>query len=313
MSRKFLHFIFFVISFIGVTLTFYLCYNKIYFYTTSNYNLNTTNIQNTLPTNIVSFKVALISDSHLNDEIFPLLKKSLDLYQPNLVIHAGDLTNFGSIAELANAKNELDSLNYSYIAIPGDHDVAQSSSEDNFDKFFTYPEFKQTPYFKILFIPNYFNFTPFEKNKFNSILSQIESSDLIISSQPIYVDPNNIFADKYMGSFTAFENLNPTQKSNLNIYLDQRNQILKLIRKTTNPKLVISGDHHRTSNFSDPENSLVTYHILGSLSKYIYMGGTQLLQTSLQSNRYTQLNIIEATNKEFSYELREIELYNFKK
>jgi len=98
--------------------------------------LNTTNIQNTLPTNIVSFKVALISDSHLNDEIFPLLKKSLDLYQPNLVIHAGDLTNFGSIAELANAKNELDSLNYSYIAIPGDHDVAQSSSEDNFDKFF---------------------------------------------------------------------------------------------------------------------------------------------------------------------------------
>ena len=81
MSRKFLHFIFFVISFIGVTLTFYLCYNKIYFYTTSNYNLNTTNIQNILPTNIVSFKVALISDSHLNDEIFPLLKKSLDCYK----------------------------------------------------------------------------------------------------------------------------------------------------------------------------------------------------------------------------------------
>lgn len=313
MSRNFLHFIFFIIIIFGSTSLFYLCYNKIFNTYEVPVSMSNFNIQNTSKPQFVSFKIAFISDSHLNEPIFPILRNSIEMYQPNLVIHTGDLSNFGSSNELLQAKNEIESLNFKYVALPGDHDVAQTSTEDNFNMYFSYPVTYLIEDNKILFIPNYFNFTPFSTSKLNTFLNQIEDSDIIVTSQPIYVDPNNIFADKYMGSPTAYDNLSQLQKHNLETYLNQRNLILSKLRLTKKPKLVISGDHHRTSDFSDPENSLIRYHILGSLSKYIYLGKTQLLQSSLQSNRYTQLDILKTENKEFRYEIRDVELPNFQK
>lgn len=312
MNRKFLHFALFIILLFGLVTFFYLCYNKIsntmiYTSSTSNFIEQTPQTYDENSQHI--FSIAFISDSHSNSSIFEPLRVSLKKFDASLLVHAGDLTDFGSLEDLKSARSDLDSLQVSYLVLPGDHDIAATSSVDNFNKFFSIPESFITKDFNVLFVPNFYNFKPFESNTFDEIVSKIDSADIIISSQPIYVNEDNIFFKKFMGSFEAFDNLSFTQRQNLQVYKKQRDIILDKIRQSRKPKVVISGDHHRSSTFIDPVNEKVSYHILGSLSKYIYFGNTKLLQTSLQSNRFSILKIskpINGANLEFN--IQEVEI-----
>lgn len=267
-------------------------------------SLQTTFDQSKDGTNIV-----FIADSHSNNSVFPILGKSLDRFNPRYIIHTGDLTDFGDFENLFNAKSSLDSLGIDYIAMPGDHDIAQTSDLTNFNKVFSFPSGLSIQGIKILFIPNFKNFTPFREEEINYYIKSIPLSDIIVLSQPVLVPDNNIFSDKYMGSPTAFENLSNNQRESLKIYDLQRIRILNAIRNSQSPKLVISGDHHRSSTFEDPVNPKITYHILGGLAEYIYFGNQKISQNSLQSRRFTIVNFYkEDSNGTFKFSIQEVEL-----
>jgi predicted phosphodiesterase len=314
MSINRFHVALFIILIFGVYSFFYLCYNKnLCFTNTSTIESNKITQNNKIVPigegELKSFlRLAFVSDTHLNSDIFPNFKESLYKLSPSYLIHAGDLTDYGSASEMRDAKKDLDSLNINYLAIPGDHDIAQTSSEQNFKSFFSYPSYLIFDNVKVLLLPNFWNFTPLSENIFNEVLANIESSDIIVSSQPIYVNESNIFFNRYMGSSTAFENISKSQVKGIELYNIQRLKILDELRKTSKPKIIISGDHHRSSNFPDPVNPLINYHILGSLSKYIYFGGSQILQTSLQSNRYSILDVSKLDSGLLDFKITEIEI-----
>ena len=324
MSRKLLHFIIFLIILSSVFIVSSLCYNK-----KCLFDLTSTKMSNYISQNPITNSeftsnpdatfnsednehvttIAFISDTHLNTAIFSKLKSSLDSEAPSLVIHTGDLSNFGTKTELSLARNDLQLLNYPYVAIPGDHDIAQSSSDSNFKNFFSLPSYTNLSGVNILFLHNYYNFTYFTNDYLQNFLDLIENSDIIVSSQPIFVPSDNIFSSKFMGSSEAFSDLNPTQIKNLQIYKSQRDAILEKIKRVPNSLLVISGDHHRSSTFKDSENDKVLYHILGSLSEFIYFGNNKVSQKSLQSNRYTIVEIFRnKKSNEIRFNLKEIEI-----
>jgi len=311
MSNKALHFFIFFIIFFGLIAFFSLCYNKNLCSDIKTNNLNNLIAQNQISEPVSSlpiYKIAFISDTHENSIIFPFLKESLQSIKPNILFHIGDLTNFGTLSSLSDAKEDLDSLQITYFALPGDHDIAQTSSTSNFDKLFISPESYTFEDIKILIIPNFYNFTPISDSRFKSIISSIPNYNVFVSPQPIYVDENNIFYNKYMGSDTAFENLTPNQINSLKIYNQQRLLILEEFRKSKTSKIIISGDHHRSSTFEAPINPQIKYHIVGSLAKYIEFGSTKLLQSSLQSNRYSILEFYRDTEENISFKIKEIEL-----
>lgn len=294
MSRNILHFMVFLTIIFSLTSLFYLCYNNNCLsnnYITEESNNLTQTPSLTITTSNFTDNIAIISDTHLNSEIFPKLKTSLIENDVKFLIHLGDLTDFGSLSELSLASNDLVSLGISFFAFPGDHDIAASQSTNNFNQYFNSPNFFSISSIDFLYIPNFYNFTPISDLGFKSLLNSIPSAEIVISAQPIYVDPNNLFADKYMASPTAFENLSTFQKNSLVKYQLQRNEILSKLRQSKTPIYIISGDHHRSSNFGDPENPNLKYHIVGSLAKYINFNNSRLLQTSLQSNRYTLLKV----------------------
>jgi predicted phosphodiesterase len=311
MSRKVLQFIVFLILILGTYSFFTLCYNKNLCLPLTTQISDTSVVQDSFATSPDSspvYKIAFISDSHENSAIFSPLKKSLQIVNPDVVIHAGDLTDFGTTESLLDAKSDLDNLDIPYLVLPGDHDIAETSSTANFNKVFTLPSGFTLQYSKVLFIPNFYNFTPFSDLELESLLKKIPEADILVSSQPIFVEQDNIFFNKYMGSDNAFDNLTEKQVQNLKIYNQQRLTLLNEIRKSKSSKIIISGDHHRSSNFVDPVNPLIKYHIVGSLAKYIDFGNSKLLQTSLQSNRYSILEIYLNTDKSTYFKIKEIEL-----
>lgn len=82
------------------------------------------------------FKFALITDTHVSspDNNEDLERTVADINaQPGIdfVIHAGDVTEFGSDEELTTAKSILDQLNMPLYIVPGNHDSNWSESGTN--------------------------------------------------------------------------------------------------------------------------------------------------------------------------------------
>lgn len=254
-------------------------------------------------------KIAIISDSHENYETYKLIKDYLYNINVDFIVHLGDQTNYGDVDALKTAKMNLDSFQMNYFALPGDHDIAQFSNTSNFYSLFKPIEsyiFKNT---KFSFIANQYNFKPYTPSELNSILNRINSSDVLFLSQPVFVNSENMFKDRYMGSL---ENINNVSKVNLVLlkeYNSQRNEILSKIRQTNKPIFVISGDHHLSATYTDPLNSLITYHNVGALAKDIYIGTRAISQRSVQSQRFSILNIYQNDNK-LTFKVEEVIIEN---
>lgn len=238
-----------------------------------------------------SFILLFIADTHENYTDLRVVKSQTESVPISHTFIIGDNTNFGDIPSLTKFKKETLYFSNATI-IPGDHDIADSQNLDNFKSLFSLPtSITLNPYtFKISIIYNQYNFTPFSDSELKSALLLLQDSDMIIFPQPIYMPNNDIFSDKYMGNFSDDKsNLDSAKIKNLNVYSSQRDAMLKEIRKTKKPLLIISGDHHRSITFTDPINSLVTYHNLGAISDFVYFGGTKIKQKSLQPKRYLLL------------------------
>lgn len=85
---------------------------------------------------VQSFKFALITDTHVsspeNNEDLRRTVNDINLLEDiEFVIHAGDVTEFGSDEELVSAKSILDQLNKPLYIVPGNHDSNWSESGTN--------------------------------------------------------------------------------------------------------------------------------------------------------------------------------------
>jgi len=285
------------------TLFFYAFYNKINLNSNSNAS-NNFFTQQDLSSNKPLFKFIVLADTHLNSDAFSYIRNKVNDLDAEFVAHLGDHTNFGTTIELEQSTTLLKSLGLPYYTLAGDHDIAETQSLENFNKFFTTPSEFIYKGVVVKLLNNPYNIQPFSEYQIQSVLLKLTDSDIVLSSQPIYVEKDNFFNYKFMGSLENIENLSVTNKELLKRYNAQSKIIVNSLRETSKNTLVISGDHHRSAKFSDPINSLVSYHIVGALSKSIFLGSKEIPQKSLQSQRFSIIEVFERDSK-FSFEVKE--------
>lgn len=256
------------------------------------------------------FSIFVISDSHLNSNAFPFLIDSVYLYKPDIVFHVGDHTDFGDPESLSSALSLLSALNVQFYALPGDRDIAYSSDDKIFSSIF---KSHYSPYsvveaqgVKFFLFPNMYNFTSFDSSKLSHIKDSIFNSNVIISSQPIFVYSDSIFSNKYMGS-DYYLNRESFQSDEIKKYVFQSNQIRDFITSLQSQKLFIAGDHHKSDTYTHPSNSFLKFHITGALAENIESGTLKLKQTALQSQRFSFIRFYKKDDN-ISYKIKEVEM-----
>ncbi len=210
--------------------------------------------------------IAIFADSH-NDS--SNLKASLILAQNqevDAIIHTGDVTDLGLIADLEAAKQELDLSSVPYYVIPGDRDLWETTGPENFIKVFgdNKHAFKLGDV-KFVVFDNSRNFSRVPESDFTWFKSEVTDADFVILSQPLY-HPSN----KVMGN---------SDGENILTVREQADAMLELVR-SSNVKAVIAGDHHLSSENIDPQKESLMHYVVGAVTKTINDKPQSLLQTS---------------------------------
>ncbi|NBO36763.1 metallophosphatase family protein, partial [bacterium] len=235
----------------------------------------------------------VLSDTHLNQSIDSFLKEKISLYNPDIIFHVGDHTDFGDPNSLSQALSILKSFEVPFMVLPGDRDIAYSADDSVFrsifDKAYSPNSILNIKGIKFFLFSNMYNFNPFSDPVLLAIKNGISESDVIISSQPIFVHSDSIFSNKYMGSkyyISSNPDLQDSVKNNLEKYINQSDDIRGYLANLKSRKLIISGDHHKSDTFTHPSNSLLNFHIVGALAENIESGNLKLKQSALQSQRF---------------------------
>ncbi|NMB91958.1 hypothetical protein GYA37_03900 [candidate division WWE3 bacterium] len=248
------------------------------------------------------FKVCIISDIHQDTTN---LSKSLEKVLENecmLLFVIGDVTNYGDITTLSSIKAVLDNSGIKdYYVIPGDHDLAQSVGLDNFEEVFgSYYHFVEFADVRFLLMDNSANYTPINKKQISWMEKNIENTDFVILSQPLFTDGlNTPFNSIYMGSTrTAPDSSNLKEKQQ--VVKDQGISILNLIRDTKTVKAIISGEHHRSSVLIDPVRSDLKHYVVGAVTSTV----NDYPQSAIQSSRFSVMYLFD----DKSYSIKDISL-----
>lgn len=255
------------------------------------------------------FKVLIIADYHQSEDVIPKIYEIYRDVSPIITFLIGDLTDYGDKPSLEAVKQQFSFVD-NLIVMPGDHDIASTSSLVNFESTFGSPksvfEFNNVRLGTLL---NYANFTPFSDLQHSENLVTIFESDVLLLSQPIYMPNDDIFSDKYMGNFSDDKStISKQQMTQLKRYLVQRDQYINLIRSLSRKMLIMSADHHRSLLFKDPINENITYFNLGAVSKNVYLGNMRVNQKVLQPRRVTILEVYKSNNTDsgpFEYKIVE--------
>jgi len=240
-------------------------------------------------------EVAIISDVQ---EDLAALSRSLSLIKErNIenVIVIGDLTNFGEVVDLQSVKDILDGSGLVYHVLPGDHDLAQSLSADNFNQVFGKSNYVvDMDGFKFVFLDNSANYTPLIASSLSWFNDEAKDADFIILSQPLFTDGLNLpFSRLYMGS--TLEDSSGDFIENQRRVKEQRDFLLSSIRDSA-VAAIFAGDHHKSNVLVDPNRDSLSHYTLGAIAAEV----NDLPQRLLQSPRLTILNVYD--NKSFNIE-----------
>ncbi|MFZ2664186.1 MAG: metallophosphoesterase [Patescibacteria group bacterium] len=246
----------------------------------------------------VLFRACIISDIHQDTTN---LSRSLEKVTENdcmLLFVIGDVTNYGDVNTLSSIKTILDNSGIKdYYVIPGDHDLAQSVSLENFEEVFGdsyhFVEFADV---RFLMMDNSANYTPVNEKKISWMEENIKNADFVVLSQPLYVNGLNApFSSIYMGS-TRNDPDSLDLKEKQQVVKDQGAFILSLLRDTKNVKAVISGEHHRSSVLIDSVRSDLKHYVIGAVTSTV----NDYPQSAIQSSRVSVMSIFD--DKSYSIE-----------
>ncbi len=236
------------------------------------------------------FKICLISDIHQDkNNLFKALEKVKSSGCRNIFV-IGDLTNYGDVPTLKEVRNILNEAGVDYYAIPGDHDLAQSVSVENFNSVFGI-NYHLMEYSEVgfLIIDNSPNFTPISKIQMSWIESNIEKVDFVVLSQPLFTEGlNSPFNGIFMGSMMNVPESDEMKKKQVAVK-DQGEYLLDLIRKSENVKAIFAGEHHRSSKLGDSVRSDLTHYVIGAVTSTV----NELPQSAIQTPRFSVLSIYE--------------------
>jgi len=239
----------------------------------------------------ILFKICLISDIHQDKENLLKALEKVKASECRSIIVIGDLTNYGDIPSLKEIRSILDDAGIDYYAVPGDHDLAESVSVENFNAVFGINyylmEYADTSF---LIVDNSPNFTNISSVQMSWIENNIDKVDFVVLSQPVFTEGlNPPFNNIFMGS-TATP---PEDSGMIKLQLEVKENgkyLLDLIRKSENVKAVFAGEHHRSSELVDPERSGLTHYVIGAVTGTV----NDFPQTAIQTSRFSVLSIYES-------------------
>lgn len=229
-----------------------------------------------------SMKVfALVADSGNDFENLRKATSKAKEHDVDYVVHLGDHSDWGDVESLAQSKAILDESGLPWYALPGDHDLGASVGLDNFLSVFGVNyEMLSVPGANIMLFDNSANFTLVDEARFAWFLNQVDDTDIVLLSQPLY-HPTN---ERVMGIFEGEEEL------------DVRNQakiMLSKIRKS-DAKAVFGADQHVSSVNVDPEDRELSHIVVGALAD----------SRNLQTPRFTLLYVYD----DGTYDIEEVVL-----
>ncbi len=244
---------------------------------------------------VLSF--AIVADSHVandkqdyinnKDHLNVALSKAKELGVGG-VIHVGDITNWGVLSDLKEAKKYLDESELKYYALPGDRDLAQAVGNSAFvDVFGKGNQTFELNGYKFVLLDNSANYTLIPKEDMDWFANQVTDADFVILSQPLYTEGLVLFNYLYMGSSEELPENESLVEKQRQVKV-QRDILLEQIQNS-NVKAVVAGDHHKSSQLTDGVRPSLTHYVCGALTETI----SEYAQSVLQSQRFCNLKVFE--------------------
>ena len=225
-------------------------------------------------------KVAIMSDSEDDNATLKRALFEAANVGAEAVFHLGDITLFGTMESLEEAKKILAESNLPYYVLPGDHDLYKSVGPQNFEQVFgDSSEVVTLNGIKFVLLNNSANYTLIEDNRVSWFELQIADANFIMFSQPIY-HPSPSVISPVMGMVNG--------EKDEDVYL-QRGELLSLVQNSS-AKALFAGDHHRSSQYADLANNSFIHHVIGAINE----------SRKIQSSRFSVLTIYNTGEYEVS-------------
>jgi hypothetical protein len=196
-----------------------------------------------------SYTVALLSDSHGNNDNLTTALKQVSENKVSNVFFLGDFTDLGELESLLKAQSVMEAANLPYFALPGDHDLYHSVGPQNFLTVFNKNYFVAVINgAKFVGLDNSANYTVINSDIMSWFNSEVVDADYVLLSQPLY----HPTFDKVMGTEAA----------------DVKAQALDLLKtiRSTKVKAIIAGDQHMSSQNVDPDRASLQHIVVGALT-----------------------------------------------
>ena len=241
--------------------------------------------------------LAILADSHVGNDKNEYIENKTHLARAvekakslgaDEIVHVGDVTNFGVLEDLRDAKEILDDSGIPYVAIPGDRDIAQTSNADNFVSVFgTDNHFFILAGHKFVAFNNSANYTLISQDKMTWFKNELDGADFVILSQPLYTE-GVLVNCQYMGNSCEDQEDSDLKQKQLEVK-KQRDELLSLIR-ASDVKAVIAGDHHMSSQTQDKDKPGLMHYVVGAVGNTFKEGYSQ---SSWQNQSFSLIKLYE--------------------
>ena len=216
-------------------------------------------------------KVAVLSDSHSDNENLARAIQLAKERQVDSIIHLGDLTKVGTIEELSAAKNTLDEGKIKYYVVPGDHDLWEGG-DTNFKKVFGK------------------TYRVIEENDIMYILMDTSNTEKGITDTQITWLENQLKTNKSkirfaFGQLPLYDPYNYRtiyEKGGFNEKVKKEAEVVLELFKKEKVLVMFSGDHHLSSTYTESSRN-VTIRTVGALSR----------ERNLQTPRFDILKVYQ--------------------
>lgn len=211
----------------------------------------------------VVFKAVMMGDSENDNESLSKAIALAENLNVNRIFYLGDFTELGTIEDLQNAYDVMQTSNIKYYALPGDGDLdinANPSDHENYFSVFGPPVLSATindaslGAIKFVMLNNSANYTVIDNEKIGQYYSEIEDADYVVMSQPLY-HPRPNLVKPVMGIPRG--QVVPDVR-------DQAKNILEKIRES-DVKAIIAGDQHSFDVIKDPEKQDLEHVYIGAV------------------------------------------------